>query len=120
MANRKNSGRSDYGQVEIDLGDEIITLKPTITAMQKIDRQFGSIREAVQQVSSLSFGAVAFVISAGSGMGQTEAKDLPDRLFRAGLMNVAPQLSEYLGMLLNPSGRNPDEQQEEGGGTGNE
>lgn len=97
--------RVDYGQVEIDLGGEVVTLKPTLSAMQRIDRHFGSIREAINQVGQLSFDAVAFVITAGAGLSGKDARDLPEQVFAAGVMRVAGKAAEYLALLLNPTGK---------------
>lgn len=96
--------KADYGSVDIEL-DETVTLKPTLKAMQQIDRRFGSIRHAIEQVAGLSLDSLSFVVQAGSGMGQKEAKDLPEQVFQAGIVNVAGPVSEYLAMLLNPSGK---------------
>lgn len=97
--------RLSYGQVELQLGDETLTLKPTLAALEKIDRHFGSIREAIVQVGNLSLTAMVVVIVAGSGLVGEAAKEVSEKVFRAGLVNVAAPLSDYLTVLLNPSGR---------------
>lgn len=99
--------RIDYGQIDVDLGGEVYTLTPTVTAIQKIDRQFGGLRAAMQQVAGLSPDAACAIIAAGAGLGQRQAQALPGLVFAAGIVNVAGPVSEYLMALLNPSGEEP-------------
>lgn len=101
--------RVDYGQVDIELDGETLTLKPTLAAMQKINKQCGSIRAAITHAYNVDFDVVVAVIAAGAGIGQREAKDLPEKVFAAGVVNLAPAVSEFLGMLMDPSGRDRDE-----------
>lgn len=109
--------KADYGRVELEL-DETIVLRPTLKAMQQIDRRFGSIRQAIEQVGGLSLDALVFVVQAGAGLAQRDAKDLPDRVFEAGIVNVAGPVSEYLAMLLNPSGKSANDTDGEKSGNG--
>lgn len=96
--------RVDYGQVEVALGEESVLLKPTPAAMLKIDRQFGSMREAIVRVQSLSAQAMIFVIAAGANLGKKDAEALTDKVFEAGLFNLSEPLGTYLALLLNPTG----------------
>jgi hypothetical protein len=106
--------RVDYGQVEVELGGEVLTLRPTLDALEKIDRQFGSIREAASKVRSLNLGALVAVIAWGAELSPREAKALPQQVFDAGIVNVAPLVNEYLAYLLNPSGASGEESDGEG------
>lgn len=104
--------RTDYGQVEVVLGDTAYMLVPTLAALQKIDRQYGSLREAAGRVAVLDLDAVCHVIAAGAGLGQKQAQALPQQVFDAGIAPVAAPVTEYLTLLLNPSGREPSETDE--------
>jgi hypothetical protein len=95
----------NHGTVEVTLGGETFVLEPTLNALQRIDRSFGSIRAAVQRCSELSLEAIVSVIAAGADVDAKEAKRLPELVYREGLVNVAPQLTEYLVALMNPGGR---------------
>lgn len=92
--------RVDHGFIELDLAGETVTLKPTLDAMQKINRRFGSLRAAIDQLQGLDFDAVVFCIEAGSGR-----KDMAARVFDAGLTGVTAKVCEYLVLLMSPSAR---------------
>lgn len=96
--------RASFGQIDIDLGGETITLQPTLAALQKIDRAFGSLREASERVANLSLDALVTIIAAGAGLDAQAAKALPERVFRAGILNLVGPVSEYLLVLMNPTG----------------
>lgn len=101
--------RIDYGQVDIDLGGEVYTLKPTPAAILKINRQFGGLRSAMERVRDIDVDAVAVIVAAGAGLGGREAKDMPERIAAEGVASLAGPVSEYLAYLLNPSGREGSE-----------
>jgi hypothetical protein len=100
--------RIDAGQVEVELGEQTYVLKPTLSAMLKIDRKFGSIRTAMEQCGALSLDAVSTVVAAGAGLGSREAGDVPEAVFKAGVVNVATPVVEYLALLINPTGRDAE------------
>lgn len=103
-----------HGQVEIELGGETVTLNPTLAAMEKINRHFGSLREALTRCASLDFTGVVVVIAAGAGLGQEGTKRLPDQVFQAGILNVIGPVSDYLTTLMNPAGQSAGEGSGEG------
>ena len=97
--------RVDYGQVDLELGDETVALKPTLNALVKINKRFGSIREAVSEVQNLNFEAICYVVQEGAGLNPRQADELREAVFRTGLFNVMPQLCDYLTKLMNPTGK---------------
>jgi len=106
--------RTDYGSVDVEIGDETYTLRPTLNAMDKIGKQWpGGIGEALNGVSGLGARELAFVIAAGAGIGARLAKDLPEQIFAAGTVHLAAPVIEYLTLLINPTGRDADEESEE-------
>ena len=95
----------DSGKVELSLNGETYTLVPTLKALQRIDRQFGSLRTAVERCGSMSLDAIVTVIAAGANLSKDEEKALPEQVFQEGIANVAASSAEYLTTLLNPSGK---------------
>lgn len=92
--------RLDHGQIGVELGGEEVLLKPTLEAMQKINRRFGNLRDAVQQVQALDFDAIAFILAAGAGR-----KDVAQQAFEQGLVNLVEPVASYIAALMDPSGR---------------
>lgn len=104
--------RLSYGQVELRLGDETLTLKPTLAAIQKVCRHFGSVREGLAPVANMNLDAHVVVIAAGAGLSAREIAELPAKVVDAGMINLAGPLQEYLYVLMNPSGRSADSEGE--------
>lgn len=95
----------DDGEIEIQVFGETFTLQPTLGALQKLDRRFGSLRNAIEQCSALSLASLVDVICIGAGLEKKEARRVPDLVFNEGVVNVAGQVTEYLAKLLDPSGK---------------
>ena len=107
--------RVNYGTVEVTVCDETYTLKPTLKAMDKIQSRFqeaGGLRGAIAACSGMGARDLAFIVAAGAGMGQREAKDLPESVFQEGSVRVAVPVLEYLMLLINPTGREDDDEDE--------
>lgn len=98
------SGAATRGWVNVELGDETLVLKPTLDALIKIERQFGGVRNAAERVQDLNLTILCQIIAAGAGLNKQEAKDLPEKVFEAGIVTCAGPASEFLATLLNPSG----------------
>jgi hypothetical protein len=108
-------GKTTYGQVEITLGDETYTLKPTLKAFETIEARFGGLRAAIDSVKQMSLGAATAIIAAGTGVGRNETKELKQAIMDEGLINVMPQITDFLMKLLNPTGKNDDDEDESSG-----
>ena len=107
--------RVDYGTVEIALGDETYTLKPTLDCIRKLKRWgLGSPMEAVEACRKFDPDSLAVVLAAGAGLGQKQFGPLAEEIFAAGTVNIAAPLIEFLAMLLNPTGKDQEEDKDEG------
>lgn len=104
--------RTDYGTVELDIGGTLYTLKPTLAAYQKIDSRMGGLRQAIESCGNMSIDGVVFIIAAGAGIGQREMPKLAEEVFAAGTSTLIPKVSEYIMLLLNPSGKQPEEKEQ--------
>jgi len=107
--------RSDYGTIEVELMENTYELKPTLRALQRINQQYGSIREAVQHVQQLDIDALIFVVAEGAGIRQQkDRQELAEEIFETGIMEVFTPVNEYVNALLNPTGKSSDEDDDEG------
>lgn len=92
------------GNVEIDLDGEKVVLRPTLKAAQTISRLNGGILGAVEAVVKFDLETITSVVALGLGK---EPKDVADRVFEAGIANLAPAVVRYLTIIANggrPSG----------------
>ncbi len=107
-----------HGTVTVTLGDEEITLKPTLKAALAIERQFGGLAGAYRAVGTSSIEQVAFVIQTGAGLGTKReiTESVQEKVFNAGVVNVVPQCVAYISALLNPAAKPESEDGEDAEG----
>jgi hypothetical protein len=107
------------GEVKIDLGDEVVTLRPTARAVRRLGERFDGIMGIAEALARLRLDAFVEVIAAGAAgsggpSGSTLTKEqraeLEDAVFRAGLANLVQPLSRYVGILAN-GGRPPKDEE---------
>ena len=106
------AARATYGQVEVTIGKDAYVLKPTLDALISIERRFGSVRQAAQMVADLQMDAVCQILGFAAGLSKSEVRDLPEQVFAEGLVKVVAPVSEYLMMLLNPTGESEEKDTE--------
>jgi hypothetical protein len=93
--------------VTITLDGEKVILKPTPRAALAISNQFEGLQGAVPRLASQDIAAASFVIAAGASIRGEAAKGLSDRIFAAGISDLAPSLIEFIVILMN-GGKRPD------------
>ena len=101
------------GDVELKLGEQNVSLKPTLQAAIKLSGVQGGITRMVDRCLNLEFDAIHTVIAQGLG---GNSKDLPGLIYDAGLINLSDPCIRFLHNLAN-GGRPPaniQEGQEEG------
>jgi hypothetical protein len=101
--------RATYGTVEADIDGETYTLKVTLDAIEKIENRWGGMRTVVESCSDLSFDGAAYIIAAACNIGQRELKPLKEAILKEGLINVIPKVTEYVMLLINPTGKDLDD-----------
>ncbi|MEQ7920248.1 hypothetical protein ABQX22_13720 [Xanthomonas sp. WHRI 1810A] len=97
-----------HGSLAIKVGEETFDLSVTLGAVRKIEAHFGGLRGAAEAMRVLSVDGVALVIAAGAGLGAKDAELLPEKVWQAGVSDLAVQLTGYLGALYNPRGATPE------------
>jgi len=108
------------GQVAIkiegeDGESEEIILKPTLRAATQISNRYGGFIPAMQALGKLDLAACVFVVVTATGAKDAEAKALPEKLWSAGLNEVAAKCLEFTRFLMN-GGEDDDEVTGGGGG----
>lgn len=103
--------KTQYGTVDIKLGDKTLTLKPTLKAALAIERQFNGLKNAFGAVGAHGIEATAFVITYGAAVDPESdtGKNMTQAVYDAGVIKVSMQCLPFLGALLNPGNKKPGE-----------
>jgi hypothetical protein len=105
--------RVDYGTVEVEVGDEVYVLSPTIECVRKMKRWgLSTPLNAIEACRGFDPETLATVIVSGSGKGQKDISPMTDAVHYEGTVNVAPKVIEFLALLMNPTGKEPDGDEE--------
>lgn len=87
------------GDVEIELADKgKFNLKPTLGAAIKLSGVQGGLTRMVERCLSLEFDAILTVVVNGLG---SNSKDLPDLIYKTGLLNLSDPCIKFLHILAN-------------------
>jgi len=102
---------TDYGSTFVVIGDDKYELQFTLKAVKAIDTQFKGLINALQSVNLMSPQAVAAVITFGAGLStkQQAVEALEWAIIRAGVSNIASEVTPYLMAMLNPAQKTPEE-----------
>ncbi|WP_079229403.1 hypothetical protein [Pseudomonas putida] len=93
-----------HGTMTVKLGDEEITLRPTLKAVRAIENRFGGLRGASQTINALSVEGCAIILAAGAGLEGKAADAITEKVWQAGVLDVSVELNKYLKALYNPRG----------------
>ena len=103
--------KTNYGTVDVEVGTEIHTLGFNLKAVRAVERFFGGISPALQELQKLQLGAAAKVIIAGANLTlkPKEVEALEEEIYDHGIGEVTPPLINYIIALLNPAAKTDDE-----------
>ena len=91
--------------VTVRLGEKQYQLNLTLSAMEKIEAEFGSLIEVRQRVAMQSLHAICRTIAAGANLSESQVKALKEEVFSAGVINVAPSVNAFIVRLHDPEDR---------------
>lgn len=98
------------GEVLVTLGDDELILKPTLRAMNAVNRQYNGLRNARERLVNEDADAIVFILRHGLNLDDKAARDLPERVFRNGLTGeLLVALIRYVAILGNGGKPLPDE-----------
>lgn len=101
--------RVDYGTKEVIIDGKTYTMTPTLNCVRLIKRWgLGSPMDAVEACRKFDPDSLAIVVAAGAGIGQKKIEALADAIHYEGTVNVTAPVIEFLAMLLNPTGKDPE------------
>lgn len=93
-----------FGTTTVTVGDETYTLMPTLDAVRRIESRLGGLRGANQALNALSVDGTAHIVASGAGLKAEEAEDLAEKVWQAGVLEIATQVTPFLVALYNPRG----------------
>ncbi len=102
------------GDVALQLGDNDVVLRPTLKACMSLSNQRGGVTGMVQRCLDFEFDAIHSVIVAG--MDGKTSRDLPELIFKTGLIELSSTCIKFLHIVANggrPLGEVEDEEKEE-------
>lgn len=100
----------DAGNITLDLNGTEVILRPTMKACISLSSARGGMTVLTNRCLDMEFEAIQSVIVAGLG-GKT-SKDLPELIYRAGLINLSADCIRFLHIVSNggqPPGADADE-----------
>jgi len=101
------SSKLDHSHVVMETANEEYKLVYNAKSVKAINRRFGNIREALNQVASFNFDAIQFIASSGANIEDKKAlRELEDEIVETGLSEVIGPVQKYCTLLL--TGRHPD------------
>lgn len=90
------------GNVDVAVGEETITLKPTLKAAQTLSRQSGGLSTAINRVGALDIDTIVSVIAVGSGVATgKDIEALAEKVFAAGPASMVEPVVRFLVNLAN-------------------
>lgn len=87
------------GDIQLTLGENDMVLRPTLKACTTLSSGRGGITDMVQRCLALEMPAIQAVIVAG--LGGRMSKDLPELIFREGLLELSAPCIEFLNTVAN-------------------
>jgi hypothetical protein len=94
--------------VEITLGGETVTLKPTLEAALTLSRMNAGIYgpgTIGERLVRFDLDAYVAVIRAGLGLSGNAVRNLDEQVFRAGMVNLTSPLTRFVISLGDPDGK---------------
>jgi len=101
------SSKLDHSHVVLETTNETYKLAYNAKSVKAVNRRFGNIREALNQVASFNYDAILFVVATGANVeGKKAERELEDEVIETGLTEVLGPVQKYCTLLL--TGRHPD------------
>lgn len=100
--------------VEIELGGETVTLKPSLKAARMVSRISNGqgFYGVYQSIANHNFDVFAQVVKAGVTMKNTSSEDLDQMVYDAGMYKLTEPLTKFV-RLLETGGRDEAEKSDE-------
>lgn len=98
------------GDISFVVDGKEYRLVPSLNACMLVAK--GGLRPLLDRLRAYDFEAFVFVVEVGLGVNPVQAKQVPDLVYKAGMINLLDTLVRYLEVIAN-GGRPPAEEEEE-------
>ena len=105
------------GDIPILLDGKQQVLQPSLQACLTVSKLHGGLNAAVQRCAALDFETICAVITAGLGLNPTQARMIPEAVYRTGTIQLYGPCVDFIHVIAN-GGRPiplPDPDGENGG-----
>lgn len=110
--------RVEYGTVEFEMGGKDYVLKPSVRALHLVLKKWGNGMEGALPAMGdplLAIPSTAFLIAVGTGKTDREQmEEIEEAVFAEGVGNVQQYAMRFLTLLMNPTGKKSEEEEESG------
>jgi hypothetical protein len=97
MTEKQNS--LTEGQITIHLDGVERELIPSVEAITKLSRAYNGLANLLDRIRLWDLDAYTAVVRYGLQIPANEAKDLPEKVYEAGIFKLMPPLTEYVALL---------------------
>ena len=99
--------------VFLDLDGETVELKATLEAAQVMSRTYGGMQKLYQGVTEMDIDAICVAIRAGLMLDGDEAKALPNKVFKTGMIKLMPDVGAFVLLVASGGVRSDDKAEPE-------
>lgn len=89
------------GDISIELDGKEMLLRPSLQACMAISSIAGGLNAAVNRCIALDFDTICSIVSAGLGLNPTQAKTVPEAVYRQGLISLSGPCIEFIHVIGN-------------------
>lgn len=106
--------KTDRGTTVVAVGEKEYTLACNLKVVKRIEAAAGSLMAAYNDVQSCKLTRIAQIVALGSGQTPKpkELEALEEEIFQAGILEVMAPVRDYLAVLVNPSLKDADDEDE--------
>lgn len=101
------------GDIPIVLNGKELVLQPSLGACIAISAMAGGLNVAQQRCQQLDFGTICDVIAAGLGLNPTQARALPEAVYKTGLIDLHAKCIDFIGVVANGGQPLPEVEEEQ-------
>lgn len=95
--------RASFCVLDTVINGKDYELKISPKSIDKIEKTFGGVLPAMEEISKVNSQTLAQIIAAGAYIGQSGMEDLKNDIRQHGLTNSASICVEFLGKMMNPT-----------------